>query len=749
MEAVNAVYVSSGQAPKYRPGQIDSTALGIDPIQYPNTNWLGLIYREAPMTNQTVQVAGGNDLAQLKLSANYFDQQGILNTENYYKRFTTRANTDFNITRGLTANADLMLMDERVMRPNGEGNAQFRALHDTPPTGAAIYEDGTYGWQAGGRNPLAFLREEGWYKPRWRTASVNTGVGYAFDSSSALRGLKIRAFGTADNKDMRELRFIPSFRFTDRTAPTVVRFERVRPLSADYRTNNFNTEIQATADYDKLFGRHATRLLVGYDRRQSNFDDVFSQREGAYNNELQLPGSGDVTFQSNGGIARTTRLVGTFSRFNYGFADKYLLEANIRRDGSSRFGADRKYGIFPSFSAAWRVSEEGFFRDRVGFINDLKLRGSWGRLGNDRIDDYLFQQTININSGNYQFGNTLSPGATPGRIANPEIGWETTEQTNGGIDFELLEGKLSFTGDVYKKLTTGILRAVAISSLVGQQAPTINAASVSNRGWEAALNWRDNIKDFNYSLGFNLSDVKNRVEKLPGGDQVGGTILRVGEPINAIYGVRVAGIFQTPEEVAAWATQLPGKTGPGDLKYVDQNGDGKIDGNDRVVLGNSIPRYTWGSNLTASFKAFDFSILFQGVGKVDQYMDGALIEGPTWENFFPEYLRDSWSPTNTDAEFPRFVFRSDHNHNAPGRNSKWVRDGSYINLKNMNFGYTLPTRLVSRANLGSARIYVAGTNLFTWSETKGLLPVEFNPDASRGTYYYQTKQISIGTSLGM
>jgi TonB-linked SusC/RagA family outer membrane protein len=744
LEAVNQVYVNSGQAPKYSAGYIDSTEMGIDPIAYPNTNWLALIYKKAPMIDQTVRVSGGNDLAALSASLNSFDQEGILATDNYYKRVTLRANSDFNITKRLTAAADLMLMNERVLRPLGEGNAQFRALHDTPPTQVAVYPDGSYGFNRSSFNPLMFLREQGYNNSRWRTASMNTRATYALEN-----GLKFNGYYEADNKDNRGLEFVPIYRFADPNTPTVIRQENTRTRSLDARNTDFNQEVQATAEYERTFGIHATHLLVGFDQRQSDHDDVSAQRLGAYNNSLQLPGSGDVTFQSTSGGATTTRLVGVFSRLNYAWANKYLLEANLRRDGSSRFGPARKYGVFPSVSAAWRISDESFFKDHVSFINDLKLRGSWGKLGNDRILDYLFQQTININSGNYNFGNTLSPGATPGRIANPNIGWETTAQADGGVDVEMVQGKLTFTGDIYKKNTTGILLQVPISSLVGQTAPTQNAGSVSNAGWETAVNWHDEFRSLNYSIGFNLSDVKNKITSLPGGDQIsGGTIRRVGEPIDAIFGIRAVGIFQDSAELRAWPTQVPGKTGPGDLKYLDQNGDGKIDGNDRVVIGDPYPHYVWGANMSAQYRSVDFSVLFQGVGKQDAYMDGALIEGPTWENFFPEYLRDSWTPTNRDAKFPRFVFRSDHNHNAPGRNSWWVRDARYVSLKNVNLGYTLPKSLAGRASFSSARIYLAGTNVYSWSKMKGLLPPELNPAVTRGTYYYQTRNFSIGTSIG-
>jgi TonB-linked SusC/RagA family outer membrane protein len=744
LETVNQLYVSSNLAPKYTAGYIDSTARGLDPFKYPNTNWLGLIYKSAPMADQTVRLSGGNDLTQLSLSANYFNQQGILNAENYYKRYTTRANTNFNITKRLTAQANLMLMDEKTTRPRGEGDAQFRAIHDTPPTSLSKFPDGTYSWSNSAYNPLALLREQGNVKARWITTSVNTTAAYALEN-----GFRFGAQFEADNKDNRNLDFTPTYRFTDEVrSPTTARMENVRTNSIDSRNTNFNMDAQLTGEYERSFGPHAFHVLTGYEQRQSEADNVQASRQGAYNNDLQLPGNGDVTLQGTGSGASQTRIVRQFARFNYGWNNRYLLEVDVSHDGSSRFGPSKKYGTFPSASLAWRVSEEPFFKQHIGFIDDLKLRGSWGRLGNDQINDYLFQQTININSGNYSFGNVLSSGATPGRIANPNIGWETTEQTNGGVDIEVLDNRLSFTGDVYNKQTSGILLAVPISTLVGQTAPTQNAASVSNVGWEAAVNWRSEVRAVNYSVGFNVANNKNRITNLPGGDQINGNSLRrTGQPIDAIFGVEAVGIFQTTAEVAAWATQNP-KTGPGDLKYKDQNGDGKIDALDRVVIGDRFPHYTFGANGSVQWQSFDASVLLQGVGKQDIFLDGALIEGPTWENFFTTYLLDSWSPTNTDAKWPRFVYRSDHNQNAPGSNSWYVRDGKYLTLKNLNFGYTIPTRYANWARMSSARVYVAGTNVYSWTPLKGIVPTETNPGSTRATYYYQTRNWSFGTSLG-
>jgi TonB-linked SusC/RagA family outer membrane protein len=745
LATVNQVYVNSGQPAKYTQGFIDSTVAGVDPIKYPNTNWLGLIYKTAPMSDQTVRLAGGNDLATLSLSGNYFDQEGILNTENYYKRATLRGNTNFNVSKRLTAQANLMLMHEKTARPRGEGDAQFRAIHDTPPTVLATYPDGSYSWNRGNQyNPLALLREQGWVKDRWITTSLNTLASYAMEN-----GLKFGAQFEADNKDNRQLEFQPTYTLSDPFVnPTTARMNNVRTNSFDRRNNDFNFDAQLTGEYERTLGSHLFHGLVGYEQRQTTYDGNTAQRQGAYSNDLQLPGNGDAAFQFSGGSASETRLVRQFARLNYSWNNRYLAEFDLSRDGSSRFGPNSKYGTFPSASLAWRISDEPALRNHLGPINDLKLRGSWGRLGNDRIADYLFQQTFNINSGNYAFNNALASGATPGRLANPDISWETTEQTNVGLDIEMFSNRLTLTGDVYNKLTSGILIAVPVSSLIGYSAPTQNAGSVQNTGWETALNWRHNIGQLNYSVGFNLANNKNRITSLPGGDQISSPyIRRLGEPIDAIFGIEAVGIFQTQAEVAAWAAQNA-KTGPGDLKYKDQNGDNKIDALDRVVIGDRFPHYTFGSNMSAQWRSFDASVLFQGVGKQDVFLDGALIEGPTWENFFSTYLLDSWTPQNTTAKWPRFVFRSDHNQNAPGSNSWYVRDGHYVSLKNLNFGYTLPERLVARGGLSTARFYIAGTNVYTWSPLKGIVPPEANPGSTRATYYYQTRNWSIGTSLG-
>lgn len=744
------MYVNSGQAPKYTPGYIDSTEKGLDPIKYPNTNWFNLLYKTAPMTDQTVRLSGGNDLATMSLSGNYFDQEGVLTAPANYKRYTMRGNSNFNISKRLTAQANLMLMNEKTVRPRGEGDAEFRALHDTPPTSLAQYPDGSYSWSKSAYNPLALLKEQGDVKQRWITTSVNTLANYKMEN-----GFSFGAQFEADNKDNRNLEFQPSYQFYDQVlSPTVAKMSNVRTNSIDSRNNNFNMDAQLTAEYERtFFNSHLVHLLTGYEQRQSTFDNVQASRQGAYNNDLQLPGNGDASLQGTGSNASESRLVRQFARLNYAWNNKYLLEFDLSHDGSSRFGPNKKYGTFPSASIAWRVSDESFFKDHLAFVNDLKLRGSWGRLGNDRIGDYLFQQTVNINSGNYSFNNALAAGATPGRLANPDIGWETTEQTNVGVDMEFLSNRLTFTGDVYNKLTSGILIAIPVSTLIGYSAPTQNAGAVSNTGWESAVNWRSNIKSLNYSIGFNIANNKNRITSLPGGDQINASgapapsIRRVGYPIDAIFGIQAVGIFQDSAEVKGWATQNA-KTGPGDLKYMDQNKDGKIDANDRVIIGDRFPHYTFGSNMSAQFKNFDFSALLQGVGKQDVFLDGALIEGPTWENFFATYLLDYWTPTNKDAKWPRFVFRSDHNQNAPGSNSWYVRDGKYLSLKNLNFGYTLPSNLVAKGGLSSARFYIAGTNVYTWSPLKGILPPEVNPGSTRGTYYFQTRNWSFGTNLG-
>ena len=510
LNMVNWVYINSGQAPKYTAGYIDSTESGIDPIKYPNTNWLGLIYKTAPMSDQTVRLSGGNDLATLSLSANYFDQEGILNAENYYKRATLRGNTNFNISKRLTAQANLMLMHEKTARPRGEGDAQFRAIHDTPPTSLATYPDGAYSWSRTSQyNPLALLREQGWVKDRWITTSINTLAAYAMEN-----GLKFGAQFEADNKDNRKLEFQPTYTLLRpvRESPTVAQDEE-RPHAidrlAEQRTSTWTRSSRASTSAPSA--RTLFHLLTGYEQRQSDVRWLQAQPVGRVQQRTPAP-------------RQRRRDVPVHGQRRERDAPRPAVRApqlRLEQQVSARVRPQPRRLVAVRPEQEVRHVPVGVARlARVGRAvlpepPRLRQRPQASRLVGPARQRPHRRLPVPADH-QHQFGQLRlqqqSRRAAPRRVVSrtrTSAGKPPSRRTAAWTSS--CSSKLSFTGDVYNKLTSGILLAVPISTLVGQTAPTQNAASVQNAGWEAAVNWRSDIGSFNYTFGFNIANNKNRI----------------------------------------------------------------------------------------------------------------------------------------------------------------------------------------------------------------------------------------------
>ena len=741
---INEARVNAGQPPNfYTEEYISNTEKAlrgdpsVDATLYPWTDWIDVLYDPAPIMDHTVGVSGGNDLARFNLSLNYFDQDGMLpNTA--ADRAGIRLNTDFNITEKFTTGVDLALRRNSYIESNNQGDVYFRAFHDTPPTVMAQYPDGTYGWSRNNHNPLAYAKEWGLVEQTTLSGTINGKADYQL-----LDGLAVRTLASAkvDSWDYDNWRNQLEFRnfFTGNVVKSVNqnRLDRRKSNETEYY-------LRGLIDYNRTIDVHAIAAMIGYDQTQFNWNEIRADRNIFYSNQLQEINAGSAAEDGNWGTSQDWRLRSGFGRLSYGYDDRYLFEANARYDGSSRFAEGNRFGFFPSLSAAWRISEESFFN--VPWVNELKIRGSWGEMGNQNIGLYRYYGSVAFGQ-NYLFGSNLSDGAAKTTLANRDISWETTEMTDLGIDLELFAGRLAFTGDIYRKLTTGNLIDLPIPDIVGLNAPTQNAGSIENRGWEAAINWQDNFRDGNYALGFNISDNKNKVLDLQGtGPFISGIFIRQeGLPLGTMWAYEADGLFVDQAEVDAHATQQP-LTGPGDIKFVDQNDDGVINAEDRVVVGNDLPRYTVGSNLSAAWKGFDASMFFQGVLDVDAYLEGALVEGPVWENFTTEAWLDRWTPENPDpnARMPKPALQV--HHNFGDRSSFWVQDASYVKLRNAQLGYTLPASITGRLNVERMRIYLSGQNLLTFSNQDLLLDPEF--PTGRGTVYPQTRTISFGTSIG-
>ena len=435
-----------------------------------------------------------------------------------------------------------------------------------------------------------------------------------------------------------------------------------------------------------------------------------------------------------------------------------MLGLSLRRDGSSRFAPDSRWGYFPAVSGGWNISQEEFF-SKSSFVNRLKLRGSWGQLGNQSINsNFPYASLITIGSSYFANGEILQ-GAAQGTMANSGITWEKGETLNLGVDFGLFNGQLSGSLEYYKRDTRDLLGTLPIPYVIGLSAPTANVFSMCNSGVELSLEWKHEINDFNYSIGANLGTVKNEVTDLNGLDFIksSSSILEVGAPMNSIYGYESIGLFRDQAEIDAAPKQF-GTLTPGDIRFKDQltidtdndgivdKADGVINADDRVTIGDRIPKVNFGANINMNYKGFDLSIALQGSAGNKVYFTEALVY-PLYNagNITKWQLEESWTPENPDARFPVLKPNSGASNNSY-LNSTYVFDASYLRVKNLTFGYTLPKSILGKMQMSNLRIYVSGQNLLTFDHLpQGIDPL--TPNGSQGNTYPLTMVYTLGFNV--
>ncbi|MTI33181.1 SusC/RagA family TonB-linked outer membrane protein [Xanthovirga aplysinae] len=737
-----------------------------DPSSYQNTDWQDELFNyDAPIMNHQIGISGGNEKSTYSASGAYFTQEGIVGADkSEFDRFTFRLNSKHKISDKFTFGENLSFshINRSGLTINDEYDSPLATALNMDPTVPVYNSDGTFAQPRSifqeVVNPVASLdivNQE--YK-------LNKVLGNAFGEYEIIKGLKLRtnfgidlAFG--DERIYNPIYRFNGTRFNDRS-------------SASREAQQWSTWLwENTLTYDKKIGDHNFTALLGTSAQEDQYWDLYGLRydlafddfENAYINTGQIDG------QATEGEAYHHALQSYFGRVNYSFADKYLFAATVRVDGSSNFGPNNRYAIFPSFSGGWVLSEESFYQNSglSEKINFIKLRASWGQNGNENIDRYAFSSTISGNR-NYTFGGvqTLVAGASPTRVSNPDLKWETSEQIDIGLEVGLLDDKLLFTGDYFIKKTKDFLVIAPILGHVGNDAPWANAGDMENKGIELALDWRSSVGDFNYSIGVNGSYIKNKVtyignaeKQLLGGALAGGrqvSYAMEGLPIGVFYGYQTDGIFQNQAEIETHAngaqlgdSENPGAQ-PGDFRYVDQNGDNVIDDKDRVMIGSPLPDFTFGLNLAADFKGFDFSAFIQGSIGNDIY-NGWRRNDLLMTNM-PSYMLDRWTKDAPSNEVPRVTF-DDPNGNYSKVSDFFVEDGSYARLKTLQLGYTLPDQLISRAKLKRVRVYVSADNLFTITKYTGYDPeVGTNPDNAldigidRGIYP-QARTYRVGANI--
>ncbi len=738
-----AAYTNSGAAlpARFTEQSINEWVNATDREKYPLPNtWYQTVFSTAPQHNHSFAVAGGNDMLKARFSGRYMDQDGI--APNYSDRLREiKLNTDFKPAGNLSFSFDVNYRYNYSTVPAVEPfqNILHGSLWAVPK-----YADGTYGLSSQGNNPLMYSEISGLSQQYNENIIANLKGEWEI-----MKGLRFSSqFGARGNM-VQSKNFANAYTNIDKnTNVTKIvannSLSEVRNIMREYTWNNILT-------YEKRLSDHDLKALAGYSEIDNSQSLLNAYRERFFNNDIQSIGQGtnDGTKSNSGGDAEFG-LRSFFGRLNYAFAGKYFFEANGRYDGSSKFTENKRYSFFPSFSAGWRVSQESFWAGIGEVVNEAKLRASWGKTGNQSVDLYSYYASLNLIP--YTFGGLPVQGYTQATLANKDLGWETTTQTNLGIDLGLLNNRVIFTADYYKKITDDILLNLAIPATVGLAAPPQNAGSVENEGFEFSLSYRGSKTGsaFRYNVGANFSINDNKVVDLKGtGPYIIGSdnypryIIATGFPINALWGYRTDGLFRSQQEVDNYPTYSPNST-PGDVKYVDLNEDGKIDANDMTMIGNVFPKYTYGLNADLSYGNFDLNLLIQGAADIDTRLGGAMSDHGNFEAFAHEILTNNyWTPENPGAEFPKprkFDFRNGIT------SDRTILDGSYVRLKNIQLGYRLPASWLRSSGLNAVKLYVSGTNLITFSElNKWNLDPEVEPGVA--VYYPQVSLYTFGVNV--
>ncbi len=709
----NEASLNAGGSKVYTDDEIQKFRDQSDPDNYPNVPHFKNLLTSGSgfQSNHYLSFSGGNERSRYVFASSYLNEQGIV-TKNGYERFNILLNTENNITRDLTLKVNLNGYTSRQGSPrqyDGGMNSMINFALREGPVFAGKKSDGTYGYQDN-YSPEAWLASNSFFRGNNKYFLGGAELAWNMFKGFTLSGKVGYSFSSSYNKD-----YAADFQFDPN--------KYVGPNNLSVTSGQgAQLTLQSIATYNKVIQQHAITILGGVSEEQ--YEDWFISgfRKDFPTSLLYELNAGSATGMTNGGSASQWKMRSYFGRLNYSFADKYLFEANIRADGTSRFPGAGRWGYFPSFSAAWRLSKERFIADNIDWIDELKIRASWGTLGNQNVGTYPYQNIVALGQ-NYSFGGALSPGAATTRLSNADITWETTTSTNIGLDVAVLKGKLGLVFDVFDKNTTGVLYTVATSAVLGVSTSPVNIGSVNNKGFEATLNYNQSIGSLNLSLSPNFTYIKNKITSLANGlTQNIGSGLFMGQPIGVIYGYEADGLFADANDISSYPAQ-PYAAEPGFVRYKDISGpdgvpDGTVDATyDRKIIGNTVPKYTYGLNLAARYKNFDLYVLAQGLGghqkQIGSYAAFAFYNGGQIQRW---QVENRWTPESPDrnAEYPKLTALN-MGSGTIMTSTYWNRDGSFLRVKSLQVGYTVPASIVSKAKLSRLRIYFSGQNLFNWN----------------------------------
>lgn len=748
----NEAETNLGRTPLYDATALEAIKTQSNPDLYPNTDWYSLILRKhAPMMEHQLSVSGG-EKTKYYLSGAYFGQNSLIEGKDL-KRYSLRSNTESQVSDKFKVGSNLSFIRDGYSNDNLE--IGFTGVGRSIPLSVAKQSNGEWGSVTAGKenatlagaNQLRLLKEGG--RTNYNT---NRFIGTLNGTYTPVEGLDISGLFSYNALNQFNSSFIntldPIIGFISKT-PLTSTTVATNQLTETWQSNS-NLLAQATASYEKNVDQHYFKVLAGasYEKAQNRIISVI--RKNFPNNDLTDINAGstapaNTTATGNSG---ESALASVFSRLNYAYADKYLFEASARNDASSRFAPGHRSAWYPSASVAWRLSQEDFMKDLTA-VNELKVRLSAGKLGNiNNVGNYDFYDGLNAGT-TVIFDQTKQDGVTPGKLANSLLSWEKLTTYNAGLDATLFRS-LTLQLDVFNRITKDILLADPSipneAGLGSGEEPSVNAAVVKNKGFELSLNYNGKINDFNYSIGGNVTKIWNKVTDLGGVNETppsGYYINRIGQPIGSFYMWQSEGLFVDQADIDAHAKQSNNPK-PGDIKYKDQDGNKVIDGDDRVIAGNDVPYFTYGLNLSSSYKGFDLSVLAQGVSDVKVYLEAeasqAFFNGAGVKN----YVLDRWTVDNPNpnAAYPRVT----NNTQNFGMSNFWLFDAAYLRIKAITFGYTIPKHILDKAKIKGLRVYVSSNNPFTIRGDKRLK--DFDPEApSQRSAYPSLKTISAGLNL--
>ncbi|MGV3503428.1 MAG: SusC/RagA family TonB-linked outer membrane protein [Adhaeribacter sp.] len=705
---------------------------------FPNNDFLGhVLSKKAIQTGHNVTVSGGSKINRYSLSLGYLYQDGLV-VRNDYNRYNVRLNMNTAISKKFALTTRLSAITSKVNEPmapagvTGFGGGMLSIIGQAARTNGsfvAIEENGDFGVGAGPGTPVSYLASNSFNRQKNLNLNGNLRLDY-----QVIPDLKLSFITSYVQNTGRET----TFRANQRLNASIL----LGPNSlTEYTNNNHYYTLQGLGEYTKRFDKHQVGLLAGYTFEDFSRENFNAFRDNFPGNDLTVLNVGSPLNMQANGTGSENALESQFMRLNYSYANRYLIEGVVRRDGSSRFPTNNKYATFPSLAAGWRIGQEQFFQDKTPWLSELKVKASVGVLGNQDFGNYQFQNTLtnsnaNARGTNYSFGGQIVQGLARTVLVDSTLKWESTRTKDIGLEAGFFNNKLNFTATYFDRHTYDILYrpAGSVSAVLGFELSERNTGSLKNTGWEFTAGHNNSLGKFSYFVNANLSIIHNQVQDLglgnvvqPNGLVGNGSSLFIGYPMQMYYGYEADGLFVDQEDIDNWAdmTAVNPSRKPGDIRYKDISGpDGVPDGivnatYDRKFLGSQIPKYTYGANLGGSYGGFDLSVLLQGIsgvtGRLQSYAGWALFNSTG--NIQRWQYEGRWTAQNPNprAVYPRFELVPNAGTNNTILSSFWTLSGAYMRVKNVQLGYKLPASLLEKVKISNARFYVSGENLHTFS----------------------------------